>query len=78
MASNRKKQLEPQSELLGIRQLARELGCSRSHVVNILAGRVPGMPPLPHIRLGRRITVRPSTLRLWLAQLEEKSVRAAS
>lgn len=53
--------------MLTIPEAARELRSSRSHLYRILAGRFPTLPPLPTIRLGRRILIRKDALLEWLA-----------
>lgn len=40
-------------EILDVKGAAQILGCSPSHVSNILNGRIAGVPPIPHIRAGR-------------------------
>jgi hypothetical protein len=56
-------------ELLTIPETAVALRCSKAHVQNILNRRVPGVPPLPHIALGRRKLVMRSTLEDWIGRL---------
>jgi hypothetical protein len=43
------------------------LHCSKAHVSNVIAGRVPGCPPIPALCLGRRKLVRRETLAAWVA-----------
>jgi excisionase family DNA binding protein len=51
-------------------EVAADLRCSRAHVHKLINGAVAGVPPLPAIRMGRRVVVRRSTLERWKAQVE--------
>ena len=51
-------------------EAAKELRCSRAHVYNVLAGKVPSLPPLPVIRVGRRTLIRRVMFREWLLRVE--------
>ena len=51
-------------QVLTIADAAQELRCSKAHVAKILNGQVPGVPDLPHLRLGR------SMLHKWMAEVE--------
>ena len=57
-------------EILDIQGAADYLGVSRSHVSHILAGKVPGVPPIPHVRAGRRTLIRRDSLEQWFEQQE--------
>ena len=54
------------TEILTLRDVAVELRCSKAHVCNLVNGRVTGVPPLPHISLGRRKLIRREWLDQWL------------
>ena len=54
------------TEILTLRDVAAELRCSKAHVCNLLNGQVAGVPPLPHISLGRRKLIRREWLEAWL------------
>lgn len=54
------------STILTIRDVAHVLRCSRTHVQNVLNGKVPGLPKLTHISLGRRKVVRREWLEQWM------------
>ena len=41
-------------EIMDIKAAANYLGVSRSHLSHILAGKVAGVPAIPHVRAGRR------------------------
>ena len=51
--------------LLTLPEIANELRCSKAHVSHLLNGKVPGVPPLPSIALGRRRLIRRSTFEQW-------------
>ena len=59
-------------ELLTIREVAEKLRCSRVHVANVLGGRVPNLPHLPHIQIGRRKLILRSSLVAWMVAAETK------
>jgi len=56
--------------VLTLTEVARELRCSKAHLHNIIAGRVRGLPPLPVLRLGRRLLIRADALMQWMLSLE--------
>ena len=62
--------------ILTIEQVAQELKCSKSHVYNIINGRVPGVKPLPVIYLGRKKLVRRAALEAWKLANELNSIDA--
>ena len=51
--------------LLTLAEIADELRCSKGHVSHLINGKVPGIPPLPAIALGRRRLIRRSTFEEW-------------
>jgi hypothetical protein len=53
-------------DILTIGEVAEILRCSRSHVSNVMNGKVPGAPALPHFVMGRRKLVRREWLIEWL------------
>ena len=55
-----------QTSILTIRDVAHILRCSKTHVSNVLNGRVPGVPKLTHFALGRRKLVRREWLEDWM------------
>lgn len=63
-------------EILDIKAAAIYLGVSRSHLSHILAGKVAGVPAIPHVRAGRRALIRRAVLDRWL--LEQEHVAATS
>jgi hypothetical protein len=57
-------------DVLTIAEGARELRCSKAHLAKVLNGQVPGVPYLPHLRLGRRKLIRRRMLYQWMAEVE--------
>jgi len=56
--------------LLTMAEVAKLLHCSKAHLCNLVAGRVAGCAPIPALRLGRRILIRPGSLAQWIEQNE--------
>jgi hypothetical protein len=61
----------PVSERDVLTDAAQLLRCSKAHLCNVLNGKVPSLPPMPHVSLGRRKLIRRAALQRWLEQLEE-------
>jgi hypothetical protein len=57
-------------DLLTLAEVARLLHCSKAHICNAVAGRLPGCPPIPAVSLGRRKLVRRASLLAWIEQNE--------
>ena len=57
------------SQVLTIEDVAEILRCSKAHVSHMINGKVPGVPRLTHLAMGRRKLV----LREWLDQWMEAS-----
>jgi excisionase family DNA binding protein len=53
-------------DLLTVKDIAQLLRCSKTHVCNLMAGRVHGCAPMPALRLGRRMLVRRASLLSWI------------
>lgn len=53
-------------DVLTLGEVAEILRCSRSHVSNVMNGKVPSVPALPHFVMGRRKLVRREWLIEWL------------
>ena len=64
------------SPVLTIAEVARELRCSKTHLHNVIHGRVPGLPPLPVLRIGRRVLIRYEGLKSWMLSLEAREIEA--
>ena len=62
--------------LLTVAEAARELCCSKAHVHNIIHGRVADLPPLPVLRIGRRVLIRHEALRVWMLSVEAREIEA--
>ena len=58
-------------EALTIAEVAMELRCSKTHVCNLINGKVRGVPRLPALILGRRKLVRRTSLQTWMCAVEE-------
>lgn len=64
----------PPNGVLTVTEIAHELRCSKAHVHNIVAGKVSGLPPLPVLRIGRRVLIRREALLHWMEWLEGREV----
>lgn len=60
--------------VLTVREVAAELRCSKAHVHNIISGKVHDLPPLPVLRIGRRVLVRHDALARWMARIEGREL----
>ncbi len=58
-------------EIMDMKAAANYLGVSRSHLSHILAGRIPGVPPIPHVRAGRRALIRRAVIDHWIMEQEQ-------
>src|ERR1039458_8068999 len=58
------------AETLILPETAKFLRISRSHLLNILKGKVAGVPLLPYSRVGRRLLFRRAALEQWLREVE--------
>jgi excisionase family DNA binding protein len=61
------------NDILDVKGAAKILGCSVSHVSNMLNGRVDGVPPIPHVRAGRLRLIRRQALMHWFEEQEHAS-----
>ena len=57
-------------EIMDIKAAANYLGFSRSHLSHILAGKIPGVPAMPHVRAGRRALIRRTVIDRWIVDQE--------
>jgi excisionase family DNA binding protein len=62
--------------VLTVAEVARELRCSKAHVHNVINGKVPDLPPLPVLRIGRRVLIRHEALKAWMLSLEAREIEA--
>lgn len=58
------------SRVLNLVEAARFVRCSRSHLSNVINGKVRDVPHLPSVRIGRRVLFRLESLEQWLRQIE--------
>src|ERR1051326_8805460 len=58
--------MENTSNIFTVKEVAEILRCSKTHVANVLSGKVPGIPPLTHLNMGRRKLIRKEWLDHWL------------
>lgn len=58
--------MENTSTILTIKEVANILRCSKAHALNVIQGRVRGLPKLAHLSLGRRKVVRRDWLDQWV------------
>jgi Helix-turn-helix domain len=64
------------NSVLTVAEIAFELRCSKAHVHNIITGKVPGLPPLPVLRIGRRVLIRRDGLKAWMLSVEAREIEA--
>jgi excisionase family DNA binding protein len=64
------------AHVLTMAEAARELRCSKTHLHNVIHGKVHGLPPLPVLRIGRRVLIRIEGLNAWIAQIESRGIEA--
>jgi len=60
------------SEVLTISEAAHVMRCSKAHLQNVIQGRVVNVPPLPCVRVGRRVLIRRESLERWIAAIESQ------
>lgn len=65
--------LKSSSEVLTINEASLIMRCSKTHMQNVIQGRVPNVPPLPCIRVGRRVLVRRESLERWMVAIESQT-----
>jgi hypothetical protein len=59
--------------VMNLAEAARFVRCSRSHLCNVLNGKVRGVPSLAAVRIGRRVLFRREALEKWLLEAETAS-----
>jgi len=64
----------PPPAVLTVREVAQRLRCSKAHVHNIITGKVHDVPPLPVLRIGRRVLVRYDALSRWMTWIENREL----
>ena len=65
-------------KILNLAEAATLVRCSRAHLSNIVHGKVPGIPQLPTVRIGRRVLFRRESLEQWLEKVEGAGSRRAA
>ena len=61
-------------DLLTLKETAVILRCSKSHVSHLVNGKIPNLPVLPKVQIGRRVLIRRQALQEWLASAETSPV----
>ena len=59
--------------ILTLADVAKVLRCSKAHVSNIILGKVPHLPRLPVVRIGRRVLIRDESLDEWMRAVEHQT-----
>ena len=62
------------SEIMTPHEVAQALRVSKSHVHNLINGKVAGSSPLPSIPLGRSRRIRRTALLAWMKQSENNPI----
>jgi excisionase family DNA binding protein len=62
------------SRVLTLKQTATYLRVSKAHLSNLIAGKVPGVPHLRHVRAGRRILIKREWADEWLETAAQESL----
>jgi hypothetical protein len=55
--------------VLNIAEAAASVRCSRAHFCNVIRHKVPGVPHLPSVGIGRRVLFRRESLEQWLEEV---------
>ena len=59
-------------DVLTLPEIAAELRCSKAHVCKLMKGKVPNVPKLTHLSLGRRKVVHRRWLEEWMNSLSAR------
>ena len=62
------------SDVFTLEQTAGYLRISKAHLSNVINGKVSGVPPLRHARIGRRILIKRVWADEWLETLAQQSL----
>jgi excisionase family DNA binding protein len=57
---------------LTVKDVATELQCSGTHVLNLLHGKVTGVPVLPHVKTGLLYRIRRASFERWMEECETR------
>lgn len=63
------------AQVMTLKQAAAYLRISKAHLSNVLNGKVPGVPPLRHASVGRRILIKRIWADEWLEEVGERSLQ---
>ena len=63
------------SKVMTLQQTASYLRISKAHLSNVINGKVPGVRPLRHVYVGRRILIRRIWADEWLEKMGARSVQ---
>ena len=61
--------------MFDVQAAANYLTCSKSHLSNILNGKVANVPPIPHVSAGRKKLIRRAALVEWFKAQEAASLK---
>jgi len=61
------------SQVWTLKEAAAYLHISTAHLSNVITGKVTGVPPLRHVRAGRRILIKREWADDWLEMAAEES-----
>ena len=61
------------SQVMTLKQTAEHLRISKAHLANVINGKVAGVPPLRHVRAGRRILIKREWADEWLEAAAQHS-----
>jgi excisionase family DNA binding protein len=64
------------ARVMTVAEAATELRCSKAHVHHLIAGKVPGVRPLPSLWLGRRRLILRASFEDWLKTSEQNHSNA--
>jgi hypothetical protein len=65
LRGNEMDEIKGEDDLLTLKEVAEELRCSKTHVSNLINGKVSGIPMLTHLAMGRRKVVQRRWLDTW-------------
>ena len=61
--------------VMTLTQAAAYLRVSKAHLSNVIAGKVPGVPPVRSFRMGRRILIKREWVDEWMESAHLEAVR---
>jgi excisionase family DNA binding protein len=57
------------AKVLSLAEAAAFVRCSRARLCNVIHHKVPGVPHLPSVRIGRRVLFRRESIEQWLERV---------